>query len=270
MFSLFKTLIAFSVLLTSAQAAYGTIQSQPINQQQLNHSHSEDKSDMRGTDKSPLVIKVIPDQKTEYDGPSEERRRQEQTETIFWNRAQIGVGVIQFFVLVVQAFVFGTQARRLRETVEQMKTSEERQLRAYICFLEGHVELHANEGYYDVNFSLNNSGQTPAYDVQTWRGSCIIGLPEPASAFQAPDSWGGRGIVGPGASMGAVGTLRTKFTPQDLISIKEKKKTICVWGEVIYRDAFGKSRFTRFRHILGSETGRGWLLRPAEQGNESN
>lgn len=271
MYRLWKILLVFWILLNSAHATYGDTQAQPTHQQpQSNQSHDNTNSDACGTDISPLVVKVVPATKTEYDGPDKERQRQKEAESAFWSVAQVVVGGITFVVLVIQAVVFGTQARRLRETIEQMKITEERQLRAYICWQEGCVAPHASEGYYDVTFSLRNSGQTPAYDVQSWRCSSIVDLPEPNAPFQTADSWGGRGMVGPGANMGAVGELRNKLTPEDRINIKQGKRTIFVWGEVTYRDAFGKPRFTRFRFILGSETSRGWLLRPAQYGNEAN
>lgn len=248
-----------------------------------------------GTDTNPIVIKSLEAEKTpertEQERPEREEKSANERSLIAWTIVLAIATIVMAGVAGGQLYMFRRQLRLIRasltdtknaadaanksadaaeRTVKIMQDTAQRQMRAYICFQEGHVDLHANEGFYDVTIHLKNSGNTPAYDVQTWRSSQIIDQPEPPAAFDAPQSWGGRGMVGPGAYMGASGTLRHPFTPDDRASIKSGRKMIFVWGEVIYRDAFGERRFTRFRHVLGSETGRGWFLRPAEHGNEAN
>jgi len=90
-----------------------------------NQSKEAPEPDKRGTEQAPFIVKTIPTPKTEAETAAEAQDKQEKAandrQLVYWTRALVGVGVVQFLVLVVQAFVFGFQARRLRQTVEEMK-----------------------------------------------------------------------------------------------------------------------------------------------------
>jgi hypothetical protein len=78
--------------------------------------------EQRGTEDRPVVVKVLPTEKTTAERTQQERERQQRETSdkrIFWlTVALVAVGGLQFIALIVQAVVFGVQARRLRQSVD--------------------------------------------------------------------------------------------------------------------------------------------------------
>lgn len=68
--------------------------------------------------------------------------------------------------------------------------------------------------------------------------------------------------------------------PEFMQIIGTPKFTLYVYGEIRYKDAFGKERFTRYRLIHGGTEGvrmvrdkdgtENWMLKPDAEGNEAD
>jgi len=102
--------------------------SAPVNQQP--------QADKRGTDEMPLVVKSYPQETAQSAADAQEDRR-EKADTDAWTvrigKMSIAIGALTILILIVQAIVFWLQARRLRDTVDEMKRHASHELRAYLA-----------------------------------------------------------------------------------------------------------------------------------------
>lgn len=181
----------------------------------------------------------------------------------------VGVGVLQFLVLGVQACVFW-------RTLHQMRDTSQRQLRAYICVTRSHAKIGERiEG----EVHIKNFGQTPAYDVRQWMSVWVeahplgVVLPEPEPTFRMA-----RAVLGPGDPL----IMRARQNlPAPGANLGTPEATIYVYGRVLYRDAFGEQRQTSYRLIFGgpeavspeiarTEQNFTVLLKPDLEGNEAD
>jgi cobalamin biosynthesis Mg chelatase CobN len=78
-------------------------------------------TDQRGTEQSPLVVKVQPPHETETEAAAKREEREQRSaneqETIKFNRFLVIIGALQLVVFVGQLLVFSYQAWKLRQTV---------------------------------------------------------------------------------------------------------------------------------------------------------
>jgi hypothetical protein len=153
-----------------------------------------------------------------------------------------------------------------------MRDSSERQLRAYICITGGDFRMVNRIPCAAVVFK--NCGQTPAYDVRSWihlwneEYPLKVNLPVPDDEFRMS-----RNVIGPGSDSTQIVPERGAQPIPDVFSkdVGTEKWTIYVYGEIRYRDAFGKHRYTKYRLIYGGpEGGRGNILCPDVEGNEAD
>ena len=92
---------------------------QPAAQQPANPDLNQ-----RGTEQFPFVVKTVPTPKSEEEAAKDKAERDDKSAADWWMvRLTAALGCIG----VIQAAVFGLQARRLRQTVEAMKDIDERQ-----------------------------------------------------------------------------------------------------------------------------------------------
>jgi hypothetical protein len=144
------------------------------------------------------------------------------------------------------------------------------QLRAYLL-----VETAARAGEHDDNpefqIVIKNFGQTPAYHVRTWiavrpgeRGS-QVGLPGPdPGTLETSDA-----ALGPAGSFELAKRYDRDWDEVGLEDFASGRLALYVYGEVSYRDAFRKRRYTRFRAMYAVEHFRSGGLSIAARGNES-
>jgi hypothetical protein len=71
----------------------------------------------RGTEKSPLVIKILPTQQAQKEATNTQSDNHQNAATDWWMFGMTGIIAV---IGIIQAIVFGLQARRLRETIEKM------------------------------------------------------------------------------------------------------------------------------------------------------
>jgi len=173
-----------------------------------------------------------------------------------------------FVVTAILAFY----TYRLWTSTKAMVTSAnehaERQLRAYVNLMESGVKLEEdNKLHFGV--SIKNFGNTPAHDLTCWYGWELRAAGEQPTLEQpTPDMIVARGSLGPSAENGMNGTT-TAISYDDFNRLSAGALTFWVYGQLLYKDVFGKQRRTDF---LLDSTGEHFLrrtMRPHTTGNDS-
>jgi hypothetical protein len=250
----------------------------------------------RGTDKSPLAVRVTQmPQKTAGEISREDRDRSlrlaSDNRTFWLGVWTVVIAAFTAFIFVLQLFVFGRQAQRLREsieesklatratqtaanaaekTVETMNETAGRQLRAYVAVKNGCV-VGIRDGSKPIAWlTVKNYGQTPAYkfsvsvDIELVVGSDELHPnKEPSSVL---------GHLAPSAELVLTAPALVMLTQTHLFQLENGAATIFVHGIIRYFDTFGKEHFTRFRTMIGGgfglpEDGR---LVSCSEGNETD
>jgi len=147
-----------------------------------------------------------------------------------------------------------------REANELLRENSAREQRAYVFIRDGHFRLHHaalpdGGSLVDCRMIFRNFGQTPAYDCEVWLAEKIDFVV--AETFDNKAVRLSTCVLGPGADV----TTRYRFsvTPDDFRSIRDGLKTIFVWGQVKYKDAFRNPQCLEFYRQLGPDTsGQGW------------
>jgi hypothetical protein len=98
-----------------------------------------------------------------------------------------------------------------------------------------------------VQVTIKNSGQTPAYRLIHWAGIQIDDLPlnKNAPPMPAPPH-PFHNVLGPGIP--EIKTLRmpARLTEDEITGLRNGSKAIYCYGEILYEDAFKKKRRTRY------------------------
>jgi hypothetical protein len=133
-----------------------------------------------------------------------------------------------------------------------------KQLRAYVFVAD--VEIFgAGTDKAQAAVLIRNTGQTPAHNVTVSTKACAFNFPgevtfEPTPV--GPDS--SRFVFGPDSLGRRNIPLHTIIgTPRAVTALKAGNGVLYVYGEILYKDVFGKGRRTQFRHVIGGSTG--WL-----------
>jgi hypothetical protein len=168
-------------------------------------------------------------------------------------------------------YVGVTQTRRLRETLVQMRESEERQLRAYVSIERGRLDYPQEVGNLTPTAKLiiKNFGQTPAYEVCF---ETFLGIFELPSSPEPPTLAGRRTqlTLGPGATTSVVVIYPVDPTDAWKRQIRQELAAVFVVGLITYRDAFGKARRTPFQLMqTGAHFGTDRLV-ACEDGNDAD
>jgi hypothetical protein len=145
------------------------------------------------------------------------------------------VGFLQFVALML--------------TVRVMRRSARQQLRAYVSgdpnFMFAFDEAHLPRS----SHSLRNVGQTPAYDL-THRSAIVVAPHPPPRGYRFPPltgiSFAPPIVLFPGLPFtGTTAALRC-FSANEIAGIRKQTSRIYIIGEIRYRDAFRRWRWTRF------------------------
>ena len=246
--------------------------------------------DERGTENSPIVVKVLPSLKTAEETAQEAAERQEKTSSDWW--LDFFTGVLATMA-IIQAFVFGYQGVQLKRTVaaaegqsadmkqsiaeaaraanamEQVAVHIEasakaatvsvgaiqQQMRAYITVIVwGGIYQDRTKG---IRFagqpSITNMGNTPARKVKHKAAAAILPVPLPVDFdFPLPEQWSGGNVIG--AHQNTLLTVPINEFVDDA-SVEEIKSgggkaVLYVWGMVTYVDVFEDEQSTKFCQIL--------------------
>src|ERR1700674_386206 len=154
----------------------------------------------------------------------------------------------------------------------------QKQLRAYVC-VDSAVVKFPQPDVPEAQVSFKNCGQTPAYDFRGWIHTWFCehplkdALPPASNALRK-----GTEVLPPGRKSIFVANKKPPLPPQWLALLGTVKFTFYIYGEVYYRDAFGKEQWTKYRLIYGGLGGpprkvpdkEEWLVGPDTEGNEAS
>lgn len=203
----------------------------------------------------------------------------------------VAVGALTFIVGIFQLWVFGTQATRLKETVDTMKDTAQRQLRAYVFIQDAYITNVApppplypgqirpptaaevtNPAVGPVaTLTIRNFGQTPAHDVIHWGNICIREYPLvstlPPKDMNLPTT---RMPLSPDGRSSKNLAMSALLTPQEIQNLRNGTHGIYVYGDIIYKDIFGNEWFSNYRSVhinAGGLIGISTNLTGCEDGN---
>ena len=214
---------------------------------------------------APVVVNVNPNQQPRAEEGS---GRPKDYSTDWW---MFGVTVILAFIACVQVAVFRRQARRLYQTIDQMRQSEIRELRAYVFVTSIDIanvapstlpenkrtpaHLHDPTTPPKIRLFLNNSGKTPAYDVIISSHMFMEKADYKLLPHEPPDIKTSKTIIAPGGSTVHNTDLGDVPNITQLHGIMTGAYAIFINGKITYKDAFGKDRWTRFAFFHNSDSG---------------
>ena len=125
--------------------------------------------------------------------------------------------------------------------------------------------------------TIKNSGQTPAHDVVNVSGIAIDPFPPPPTLSLTITDHDFAAVGRSRETLGPDNTSVSRVSAGRQLMDEEKKgiiegaHAIYVYGEVRYKDVFGKRRWTRYRLMMGGPVGiRGGQLAGCEEGNEAS
>jgi hypothetical protein len=215
-------------------------------------------ADDRGTAQSPLAVTIIPAPVSEAEGAKAAAEQQDRALNHLW---MIGLTIAVAGLTLWQLIALLTLTRTARQ-----------QLRAYLFVSRAEI-VDLEMGMPIVQVDIKNTGQTPAYNVtHVWRcGSFAYPLTEklPLPLLGEPIAWA---HLGPGAIVQTHRTAEKKLgNGTSGTELSNRPLAFYVYGEIVYRDAFHKRRFTRyvFFHDGLPRMGPGHLIAHA-RGNEAN
>jgi hypothetical protein len=122
---------------------------------------------------------------------------------------------------------------------------------------------------------IRNTGQTPAFDVRVYGKMDIVQWPVDATTLTAlpfDDPKTSRFSLGSNVPTWKGDTLKDDrlILPPEMRGILAGSHALVVHGEIRYRDAFGKRRWTKYRFFVGGAYGIQALgMGQHEDGNES-
>ena len=201
------------------------------------------------------MVKVLPSPRTDTESEKERSQGDEKSSADWWLMLFTGALVL---VGGVQVGVFGLQSRRLRQTVEQMKITEERQLRAYVqaAISPNSINLITAGQIASLPISIKNSGQTPAYDVELEGRIIPYDYPLLGNLPDFPKSTDAvRVVINPGQELPTTLRADNEWTKDEIHLFKCRESIrLYAYGRITYRDAFDKIRHTSFR-LMEAEKG---------------
>jgi hypothetical protein len=199
--------------------------------------------------------------------PDSENKKHDTFEKLTLATAIVGV-----VVLCVYTALTGYQAYIAKD-------SAQRQLRAYVSAAVDKQPIMSGPDQPEIGLVFKNNGQTPAYDLTTRMlisfGSGPLTSEEVANGIADFKKTTRRSssTLFPGAEVRSSTQLEEGIvlSSEDKWTIELGVRTLWVFGEVEYVDAFSKPHFTHFRlYMRGPKMLRANKLVWAEEGNEAD
>jgi hypothetical protein len=249
----------------------------------LSATQQSTQSDQRGTQESPLVVKVVPTPKPPEETSQDAKDRNQKTAN---DRNLVRLTGVLAIVGFLQFLVYAYQAQKLRETVKSageqsaamerhideaarsatametiaktIDTGNRAIMRAYLTVTIGTAVFQQRRpGQDDLKFvarpNLVNTGNTTARKVRIRRTAAIVPHPVPNDfVFPIPkENDDGDATVSAHLSY-IMASGVDNFVPYGEVSdIKEGiGRCLCTWGLVTYEDIFGDRHTTKFAQTL--------------------
>lgn len=198
---------------------------------------------------------------------------------------KVAVGAVLFAALQFVALV---------ATIVVMVRTGRRQLRAYVFIDTGDI-INVAKPMEDVPdgkeppkgalrwnnlgpvavLRTRNTGQTPAYEMIHWAAIELREYPLTSAPPKKLPRDRNTTVITLGANVVSTKnvSMPRPLSDDDVASLRAATKAIWVFGEIVYRDAFGKRRFTRYRYRHNGLTGNVGVsaeLTGADEGNAAN
>jgi hypothetical protein len=223
----------------------------PPNQESQSTQQQTD-TEKRGSEQSPLVIKILPSVQTETESQHNDN------EGINKPRGFWGLSDRIAVIATVVAFL---QFTALVCTVLVMVLTGRRQLRAYVLPEAGSLydgttlvpPQPAKTNFPFVSLTLKNSGQTPAYRVTGYIQIAVTPVAnEDAALILQPVEERFSLTLGSGTTFHKSVWLDRALAANEIADIATGVRAIYMYGRIEYRDAFNKRRFVNIRlHYTG-------------------
>lgn len=196
-----------------------------------------------------------------------------------WVRAQFWATVVEIILLIGVIGVSGwaaweaggsaiaaqKSAEAAEAAVNVASDTAKRQLRAYVTLNDAIVEWLSPQQF-AVVISVINSGQTPAIGLRYASRVAVGGKPDHFEEMSKIEDNASTIDLGAGTDI-KLRIPNPDPLPEDIVTAaKERRVPLYVWGEIRYRDVFGKTRRTHYRMELAES---GDKLRMCSSGNES-
>jgi hypothetical protein len=300
-------IIALALLAAFASDSWGQLK-QPSSQSKPSAQPSA--TDQRGTDQVPLAVKILPaaDAKQQADKADQERKEKAIIdEKIAFETQRIAdytdrlarFTVLLFCIAVLQAGMFFWQLRYMnsgvkdariaadasketalatRDSVNLARDNAERQLRAYV-FVDSAQVVNVIEGggSPESHVVIKNFGQTPAYDVVNISGIAMDEYPSPPTLnlTMTDEDFGAEKpamAMGPSdTSFSVIPSKRPPVPPEIRSAVINGTWVVYVYGEIRYKDVFGRKQWTKYRLMMGGPAGTsGGLLVGCDDGNQAS
>lgn len=251
--------------------------------------------DPAGTDKQPFVVKSLEAEKTpertEQERPEREEKAANERSLIVWTIVLAGTTIILALFAGGQLYMFWVQLGLIRisldeaktaaeaaskaadaaeRTVNTMKDTAERQLRAYTMVLRAEIlnispSPNLTESWIDITFK--NFGQTPATKVTSQFAFSVKECPL-RTALEGEPMTRPIGVIAPGDKW----TARLKMPLTDSLTLVDRHTAFYIHGEIRYCDGFNPDRVTSFRYMR--KGGKNWFddgeMETCPEGNEAN
>jgi len=240
------------------------------------------KGDQRGTEQSPLVVKIQPPN-TQVE--SEEARQEHDNkaaydwDTVLLSFLTVVVGGLTFVAIVVQAFFLwravrvseraANAAQQSANAAQQSATSIINQFRAYVSIGRATYIAELNKRSYIV-IDVSNTGQTPAYELTITSHRIFAKCP----ILKALDRSGTQlrlGTLGPGGHASHV-LNDDLFRTEEAADLKAGTFAVFIYGRTEYKDAFQQARWTDYTFACSADfpLGAGNQIASYTSGNDSN
>ncbi len=155
-------------------------------------------------------------------------------------------------------------------------TTTRAQLRAYVLTSRTVVtNVVHGDGVPEAHVTLQNYGQTPAHKVVSVSGFAFDKYPSTPDMIISDQEFlnpsHSTELLGPGgSSVSIIGYSGGPFTPATKDSLASGGHIIYVYGEIRYRDVFGRKQWTKYRSMIGGPVGvHGEQRAGCAEGNEA-
>lgn len=222
--------------------------------------------DVRGTDQSPLVVRVQPSPRSPSEDARDQRERDDRAAADWWI---VRLTAVLGALALLQLLAFALQAFRLRQTVRAMQESSERQLRAYVFVAAARIENYGVGQVPRAKLTIRNSGQTPAVRLINRASLGFDTFPPnvtpPMEKGDAPPSR----PLPPGSEFLVQPSLGRALNSDDVEGLKAGSVALYVTGTIQYHDAFDQPHVTEYRLFAGGSAGLGGEMAGYDEGNRA-
>jgi hypothetical protein len=277
---------AIAVALVLALSTFAFAQSNPpipsaleSNKAPETHSRQQQnaaKSDERGTEQSPPVVKVLPAPNAQANTTTQPQPQKRESAHNWWplwdwspEWALVAITGLLCLITGLLALFTGWLWSATRRLVVDANDATRRQLRAYVWENYTAHPTETKDFTLLVNGSIRNTGLTPAYNVRAWSDMKFLTDAEfNTHAFAQPDSE--QHPTTPFAcNPRSKHWHATDLKDAGWIDIGISGKKLYLWGRIDYEDAFGISHWKTYRLYFRIESGHAnWAY--CKEGNEED